>query len=535
MAERYAQPLQAGSAISFSSLIQNTTGGGGGSGTVTSVSAGTGMSFATITTTGAVSLDTTKVPYLSSGFSSGLLKWNGAAWVFDTSSYITSITSAMITTALGYTPVPNTRNLTINGTTYDLSADRSWSVGDLLSSGSYANPTWLTSLAWSKITGAPSFITSAAISTLTDVTLTSLASGNFLRYNGTAWINVLLSSSDIPSLDMSKITTGSLAWSRITSTPTTISGYGITDAVPSTRTITINGVTQDLSTNRTWTVSSGMTNPMTTLGDIIYGGASGTPTRLGIGSTNTFLQVVAGIPSWFDLFATANTFTALQTISGSVSSGTFSAIVVKNTSGTSSQFVSIELQTASGFYGGLKGFNDGNGGNTGQVLTLYSSKGIVFNTLGRSGAAVANTDPDMAWITSNAVTSMALFSNTASPYARLQLYTANAGNSYTELSFNGAGNITRIKGVSGSSANAGWGLLGHATTDILRWDTTGVYIGGATAPTAFLHLIGSTTAKASLRIASGSTVSSPNDGDIWYDGTNLKMRVGATTKTFTLV
>ena len=30
--------------------------------------------------------------------------------------------------ALGYTPVPNSRNLTINGTTYDLSADRTWTI-----------------------------------------------------------------------------------------------------------------------------------------------------------------------------------------------------------------------------------------------------------------------------------------------------------------------------------------------------------------------------------------------------------------------
>ena len=34
-----------------------------------------------------------------------------------------------IPTLLGYTPTTNARTLTINGTSYDLSADRSWSVG----------------------------------------------------------------------------------------------------------------------------------------------------------------------------------------------------------------------------------------------------------------------------------------------------------------------------------------------------------------------------------------------------------------------
>lgn len=42
-------------------------------------------------------------------------------------------------------------------------------------------------------------LSSAAISTLTDVTLTTLSTGNFLRYNGSAWVNTLLVAGDIPS------------------------------------------------------------------------------------------------------------------------------------------------------------------------------------------------------------------------------------------------------------------------------------------------------------------------------------------------
>ena len=51
------------------------------------------------------------------------------------SGYISSITSANVTTALGYTPVPNTRTITINGTAYDLSADRSWTVAGSVTGG----------------------------------------------------------------------------------------------------------------------------------------------------------------------------------------------------------------------------------------------------------------------------------------------------------------------------------------------------------------------------------------------------------------
>lgn len=58
---------------------------------------------------------------------------------------------------------------------------------------------------------------------------------------------------------------------------------------------------------------------------------------------------------------------------------------------------------------------------------------------------------------------------------------------------------------------------------------------GTTAPTALCDLIGASTSRASIRVRSGTAPTTPNDGDIWYDGTDLKMRVWATTKTFTLV
>lgn len=71
----------------------------GGSGTVTSVSASTGMSFTTITGAGSVSIDITKVPYLYGGFSTGFLKYNGSAWVFDNATYLTSAVTSLSATS----------------------------------------------------------------------------------------------------------------------------------------------------------------------------------------------------------------------------------------------------------------------------------------------------------------------------------------------------------------------------------------------------------------------------------------------------
>lgn len=42
---------------------------------------------------------------------------------------------------------------------------------------------------------------------------------------------------------------------------------------------------------------SGLTNPMATEGDIIVGGTSGIPERLGIGSAGEVLTVVSGLPA----------------------------------------------------------------------------------------------------------------------------------------------------------------------------------------------------------------------------------------------
>jgi hypothetical protein len=71
--------------------------------------------------------------------------------------------------------------------------------------------------------------------------------------------------------------------------------------------------------------------------------------------------------------------------------------------------------------------------------------------------------------------------------------------------------------------------------DSVRFSSTGLFIGSATTPTAILDISASVTARASLRIRSGTAPTTPNDGDIWFDGTDLKMRIGGVTKTFTLI
>lgn len=68
--------------------------------------------------------------------------------------------------------------------------------------------------------------------------------------------------------------------------------------------------------------TTGMTNPMTTTGDIIYSSSGSTPARLGIGSTGNVLTVAGGVPSWaapaaggaYTLLSTTTLTTASTTI-----------------------------------------------------------------------------------------------------------------------------------------------------------------------------------------------------------------------------
>lgn len=52
--------------------------------------------------------------------------------------------------------------------------------------------------------------------------------------------------------------------------------------------------------------SSGMSNPMTTEGDLIVGGAGGAPERLGAGSNGQVLTVLGGVLAWVDAGTAAN-------------------------------------------------------------------------------------------------------------------------------------------------------------------------------------------------------------------------------------
>jgi len=108
-------------------------------------------------------------------------------------------------------------------------------------------------------------------------------------------------------------------------------------------------------------------------------------------------------------------------------------------------------------------------------------------------------------------------------------------------SYTSGGSSRRILGIDSSNtfnfSTAGNGYVfanNNAATTLMTLTEAGRLGIGISAPTTTLDITGSSTTQASLRIRSGSAPTTPQDGDIWFDGTNLKMQIGGVTKTFTM-
>ena len=182
--------------------------------------------------------------------------------------------------------------------------------------------------------------------------------------------------------------------------------------------------------------TTGMTNPMTTTGDMIYSSPGSTPVRLGIGSTGNVLTVAGGVPSWaapsgaggMTLLSTTSisgTTTTISSISGSYKD--LLLVINKVTCGTA---VSLRVlgngsttDTLTGGYantGGGWNFNSGplnatNGFNTATAAVYIYN--YASTTAPKVGNFNFNSDLDGrsfgTWFynTDTAITSLAISQN----------------------------------------------------------------------------------------------------------------------------
>jgi len=107
-------------------------------------------------------------------------QYQGGVTSFNTRTGAITLSSTDVTTALTYTPVTNARTLTINGTAYDLTADRTWTVG--------VNPSARTIQTYTATASQTTFtVTGGYIVGLVDVFINGvrLTSADFTASNGT--------------------------------------------------------------------------------------------------------------------------------------------------------------------------------------------------------------------------------------------------------------------------------------------------------------------------------------------------------------
>jgi len=183
------------------------------------------ISLTTTGTSGAASYDNT----------TGVLnipQYQGGVTSFNTRTGAITLSSSDVTTALTYTPVTNARTISINGTSYDLTADRSWTIApDVSVRNTYA---FTATAAQTTFT-----VTGGYTVGLVDVFINGvkLAAADFTASNGTTVV----------------LGTGT-GVGNIVEIVKYVSAF--TTAVQTTRTLTINGTTYDLSADRTWTLTT---------------------------------------------------------------------------------------------------------------------------------------------------------------------------------------------------------------------------------------------------------------------------------------
>ena len=147
--------------------------------------------------------------------------------------------------------------------------------------------------------------------------------------------------------------------------------------------------------------TTGMTNPMTTTGDMVYSSSGSTPARLGIGSTGQVITVAGGIPSWATP-ASGGGMTVISTGTLSSTGVTFSSISGYNNLqlsisgynvGGQRLYVRINGDTGSNYTGGYLRQRDG---------TAYV--GQYANSPGQSTYIVADGDVNPDSGATNSVT-----------------------------------------------------------------------------------------------------------------------------------
>jgi len=212
------------------------------------------------------------------------------------------------------------RTLTINGTTYDLSANRTWSVGTVTSVSALTLGTTGTDLSSTVANSTTTPTITLNVPTASATNRGALSSADWTIFNGKQGAIILT-------------TTGSSGSSTLIGTTLNIPNYtlGGLGGVPASRQLTINGTSYDLSADRSWNVGTvtsvdmsvptGLTisgNPITSSGTLAIGLASGYSIPTTANQTNWTTAYNDSIVSAAVTGTTTKTLTLTQQDAGTI-------------------------------------------------------------------------------------------------------------------------------------------------------------------------------------------------------------------------
>ena len=413
---------------------------------------------------------------------------NNEALIYESSTSLWK--NKTIATALGFTPVPTTRTITINGVTFDLSADRTWTIAAGISgSGAAGQVTYWTGA--SAVSGSSAFLWDNVNSKL--------------RVNGGIGIN--RDASGVRALD--------------------ITGGGIRLTGSTSGSFEVNGSDSTFNINTTGGVV-GFNIIDTSNAIISITGNSYAYRLLANASLFRIRDINAGNIDRFAIHSTGNIGIGFGSTDPAVRLGVSGDTLLRG-SGNTNSTTALTVQNSSS-ENILRIRNDG------FYLFGSSSQRPLFATVsGISTPSISGTALQFSIDNASARTATGfdiLFSYGTRDYTSGNVDVHRETATFSPTSGTGTMNMLAIYNTINQTGGANGITRGLYVNPTL---TAAADFRAIEVSAGVTVLAPSATARASLRIPSGTAPTSPVDGDIWFDGTDIKMRIGGVTKTFTLI